>query len=63
MNKNINDKKYDEYKKKKIYKYIYLFLALIVVILEILALFNVINLFWGIGVFVILYLLKKILIK
>ena len=60
MNKNINDKKYQEYKKKKIFKLLYIALSLIVVVLEILALFNVINMIWGLIVFVLLFFLKKV---
>ena len=63
MSKNINDTKYHEYKKKEIYKYLYIFLAIVVITLEILALFNVISMIWGIILFAILYLLKKIILK
>ena len=60
MNKNINDKKYDEYQKNKIKKYFYIILSALIIILEILALFNVISMVWGLILFILLYLLKKI---
>ena len=63
MNKDINDQKYKDYKKNKLFRYLYVFLAILVIIGEILVLFNVINVIWGIVFFIILYLLKKILIK
>ncbi len=63
MSKDINDQKYNDYRKKKILKYLYLFLAVLVVVVEILALFNIINIVWGIVAFIVLYILKKILIK
>ena len=60
MNKNINDKKYNEYQKNKIKKYFYIILSALIIILEILALFNVISMVWGLILFILLYLLKKI---
>ena len=60
MNKNINDKKYHEYKKKRIFKILYIVLSLTVVVLEILALLNIINMIWGLLVFVLLFFLKKV---
>ena len=63
MNNDINEKKYNDYQKKKFLRYIYLVLSIVVVALEILVLFNVINIVWGIIFFIILYILKKILIK
>lgn len=61
--KNDNDKKIFEYKKKKFEKYFLIILSISVIILEILALFNVINMMWGLGLFVIVYILKKIFLK
>ncbi len=61
--KNDNDKKILEYKKKKFEKYFLIILSISVIILEILALFNVINMMWGLGLFVIVYILKKIFLK
>lgn len=61
--KDVNQKKILEYKKRKIEKWLYIILSLAVIVLEILSLFNLINMFWGIGVFVILYLFKKFIIK
>lgn len=63
MNNDINEKKYNDYQKKKFLRYIYLLLSIVVVALEILVLFNAINIVWGIIFFIILYILKKILIK
>ena len=61
MNKNINDKKYNDFKKKKIFRYIYVVLSLLVIVLELLALFNVINMIWGLILFILLFFLKKML--
>jgi len=61
--KNDNDKKILEYKKKKLEKYFLIILSVSVIILEILALFNVINMMWGLGLFIIVYILKKIFLK
>ena len=61
--KNDNDKRIFEYKKKKFEKYFLIILSISVIILEILALFNVINMMWGLGLFVIVYILKKIFLK
>ncbi len=63
MNKNINDQKVLEYRKKKFLRYLYIFLAIVVVALEILALFNILSMVWGLIVFVILFLFKKNMIK
>ena len=63
MSKDINKEKYNDYRKKNFLRYLYLFLALLVVVVEVLALFNIINIVWGIVAFIVLYILKKILIK
>ena len=63
MTKDVNEKKYNDYRKNKIFRYLYVLLATIVVILEILVLLGKINVIWGIVFFIILYILKKILIK
>ena len=63
MNKNINDVKYKEYKKKKLINAIIILISITIIILEVLALFQVINMVWGLILFVILYLLKKIVLK
>ena len=60
---NKNDIKYKEYKKKVIEKDLYIILCIVVIILEILALFNIISFIWGLIVFVLIYLLKKIILK
>lgn len=59
MNKNINDEKYRTYKKNRRFKIIYLLLSVMVIVLEVLALFNVISMVWGLLVFIFVYLLKK----
>ena len=56
---NSNDNKVKNYQKQQIKKWIIITLSLIIIALEILALFNVINMLWGCGLFVIVYILKK----
>ena len=63
MNKNVNDEKYKEYQKKKISKYVYIILALLVIVLEGLAVFNVISMVWGMVIFVSAFFVKKNIIK
>ncbi len=58
--RNSNDQKIYEYKKQKFKKWLLIALCVCVIILEVLALFNVINMLWGCAVFIIIYLLKKI---
>ena len=58
---NDNDKKIKEYKKQKLAKWLLILLCIGVIVLETLALFNVISVFWGLSLFVIIYLLKKII--
>lgn len=60
---NINDKKIREYRNKKIKKWILVSLLVLVIVLEILALFNVISMLWGAVIFVIIYLFEKIILK
>ena len=60
---NINDKKIRDYKKKKIQKWVLISLLIVVIILEILALFNIVNMIWGLVIFVIVYLFEKIILK
>ena len=62
MNNN-NDKKIFEYKKKRLFNILLVISSLIVIVLEILALFNVIDMLWGLGLFVLMYILKKIFLK
>lgn len=61
--KNNNDKKIFEYKKKRLFNILLVISSLIVIVLEILALFNVIDMLWGLGLFVLMYILKKIFLK
>ena len=53
-----NDKKIKEYKKKQFDKWLILALNLCVIVLEILALMNIISMWWGIGVFSLMYLFR-----
>ena len=58
-----NDQKIREYQKQKITKWVLLSSSFIVIILEVLALFNVIDMLWGLGLFVLMYILKKFFLK
>ena len=60
---NTNDKRIRDYKKKKIEKWILIAALFSVIILEILALFNVISVVWGCIIFIIVYLFEKIILK
>lgn len=60
---NNNEKKYKLYKKNKIINYIILFLSIGVIVLEVLALFKIVDMLWGIILFVIILLLKKFILK
>lgn len=51
--------KYKEYKKKKIFNYLMIILGIVIIVLEILALFKVIHYIWGLLVFIILVIVKK----
>ncbi|MBQ8472363.1 MAG: hypothetical protein IJ501_02540 [Bacilli bacterium] len=55
---NKNDKKIKEYKKRKILKYLIIFLSLLTITLESLALFKMISYLWGLIPFVICYIVK-----
>lgn len=59
--KKDNDRKIKDYKKQQFKKWLIITLLLGVIVLEVLALFNVVNMLWGCGLFIIIYLLKKIL--
>ena len=54
-----NDDKIKEYRQKKIKKWIFIALSILIIALEILALFNVIDMLWGCILFVLVYILKK----
>ncbi len=56
--KNENDKKIKEYKKNQLKKWILLTLYLSVIVLEILALMNIISMWWGVGVFALIYFIR-----
>ena len=53
-----NEERFQAYRKKKILKIIIFILSLAVIILEILALFNLVHFIWGLLVFVLVYFLK-----
>ena len=53
-----NEVRYKEYKKKKILKFLILIFSLMVIVLEVLAIFKVIHFVWGLLAFGIVYLLK-----
>ena len=55
---NVNDKKYQEYKKRKMLKYIIIILSFITIVLESLALFGMISYIWGLIPFSICYIVK-----
>ena len=57
---NSNDDKIKEYQRKKVLKYLIILLSIIVVVLEVLALFKVISMIWGLLLFIVIYILKKI---
>ena len=57
--KNENDVKIKNYQKQKLKKWLIIILSLITIVLEVLALFNVINMLWGCLLFGIIYILKK----
>ena len=54
-----NDQKIVEYKKNKIKKIVFISLYLLVIVLEILALFRIIDFIWGLIIFIPIYLFKK----
>ena len=60
---NDNDKKINDYKKKQVEKWVIVALYLGVIALEILALLNIIDMLWGVALFVVVYLFKKIFLK
>ncbi len=60
---NSNDKKIKDYKKKQMQKWILILALISVIVLEVLALFNVISMIWGCVLFIIIYLFEKIVLK
>ena len=54
-----NDDKIKSYQRKKVLKWIIIVLSLLVIVLEVLALLDIINMLWGCLVFIIIYILKK----
>ena len=58
MNKT-NDDKIRDYRVKKIIKWVIILLSISVIVLEVLALFKVISMFWGFIPFIMVYILKK----
>ena len=63
MNKNVNDDKFNEYQKNRIFKYVIIILSILVIVLEILALLQKVNMIWGVIIFIIIYFLKKFILK
>ena len=61
--KNDNDKKIAEYQRKKFLKWGIIALYLCVIVLEILALLNIIDMLWGCIVFLLIFIIKKIFLK
>ena len=57
---NTNDDKIKKYQRQRVKKWIIIILSLGVIVLEVLALLKVINMLWGCGLFIIVYILKKI---
>ena len=55
---NENDKKIKDYKQKQFKKWILLTLYICVIVLEVLALMNIVSMWWGIGVFILIYLIR-----
>ena len=56
---NDNDKKIKEYQKQKLKKWIIIIIYLLIIVLEVLALFDKISMLWGCGLFILAYLFKK----
>ena len=56
---NMNDDRIKMYQKQKVKKWIIIVLSLAIIVLEVLALFKVLNMLWGCALFVIVYILKK----
>ena len=54
-----NEKRLQEYRKKKLIKILILILSVVIVILEFLAICKIIHYIWGLIVFIIAYLIKK----
>ena len=54
-----NDEKYNKYKLEKGKKILIITLSLVVIVLEFLALFRIINMVWGLILFIMIYFLKK----
>ena len=54
-----NDDKIKKYQRQKLKKWIIIILSLGVIVLEVLALLNIISMLWGCGLFLIIYILKK----
>ena len=58
-----NEERFLAYRKNKILKIMIFIFSLAVIILEILALLNIIHFIWGLLVFIIVYFLKEKIIK
>ena len=53
-----NEDKFNEYKKRKLLRYLMMFLSLVTITLEAFALFQMISFLWGLATFAILYVVK-----
>lgn len=58
-----NDQKYHEYQKRNFLKVLLIICSIGVIVLEVLALFNKISLLWGLGLFIIMQILNKFVLK
>ena len=58
-----NEEKIKKYRKQQLYKWLLIIMCLGVIALETLALLNIISMLWGCGLFIIIYLFKKIVLK
>lgn len=55
-----NDDKIKNYKRKRLLKWVIIILSIAVIILEVLALLDIISMLWGCLLFIIIYILKKV---
>ena len=60
---NINDLKYNNYKKQKIMKYLVIGLSFLTIVLESFALFGMISYLWGLIPFASTYFIKYLILK
>ena len=58
-----NDEKIAKYRKQKLEKWFLIIMSIGVIVLETLALLDIISMIWGCVLFIFAYLLKKIVLK